>query len=143
LGFAANEVIKVWTSNPVENEARAPSSHTQVSKPRIATKCGYTPQKKTVVFISYGRSMPQLDLFSYFSAATYLILSFLILIFILHTYYLPKIATVLKFRKKMELKNLVQHTKKNIVNNTKEDDFLNVTQKYINEMEKITKAVNK
>ena len=87
--------------------------------------------------------MPQLDLFSYFSAGTYLILSFLILIVILHTYYLPKIATVLKFRKKMELKNLVQHTKKNIVNNTKEDDFLNVTQKYINEMEKITKAVNK
>ena len=44
--------------------------------------------------------MPQLDVYSYFSTTTVVILSFLSLLFIMHTYFLPKIAQCLKFRNK-------------------------------------------
>lgn len=87
--------------------------------------------------------MPQLDLHSYFSAATALIILFLSLIFILHTYYLPKIASTLKFRKKLQLK--VENKDKNI--NFREQDmekhsggFLELAQTYVNTMEKIIKS---
>jgi hypothetical protein len=45
--------------------------------------------------------MPQLDTFSYFSTVVYLILLFLTLVFIMHTYYLPKISAALKIRAKL------------------------------------------
>jgi hypothetical protein len=71
--------------------------------------------------------MPQLDLFSYFSAATTLILGFLFLVFVLHTYFLPKIAAALKFRKK------IQQKQQSVIRR----------QFYVNEMEKILKQQNK
>jgi hypothetical protein len=48
--------------------------------------------------------MPQLDTFSYFSTVIYLILIFLALVFIMHTYILPKIAQTLKIRGKLSAK---------------------------------------
>jgi hypothetical protein len=87
--------------------------------------------------------MPQLDLFSYFSAATTLVVLFLSLIFILHTYFLPKIAETLKFRNKManKAKTLVSVNKSNTGTVSAEKPFLDLANTYINEMEHIAKKI--
>jgi len=65
--------------------------------------------------------MPQLDTFSYFSTVLYLILLFLTLIFIMHTYYLPKISATLKIRAKLQ-ENITKESviKSNITEDSKE-----------------------
>jgi hypothetical protein len=46
--------------------------------------------------------VPQLDIFSYLSTVIYLILLFLTIVFVMHTYYLPKISAALKIRAKLQ-----------------------------------------
>lgn len=82
--------------------------------------------------------MPQLDLHSYFSAATTLIVLFLSLVFVLHTYYLPKIASCLKLRKKLQNKPEIVHQEQTAL--AKDETFLELAQTYINEMENIIKT---
>jgi hypothetical protein len=87
--------------------------------------------------------MPQLDLFSYFSASTTLVVLFLSLVFILHTYYLPKIAETLKFRNKIANKEKTQNitTKAKASTFAVEKPFLDLSSTYINEMEHIAKKI--
>lgn len=87
--------------------------------------------------------MPQLDLFSYFSASTTLVVLFLSLVFILHTYYLPKIAETLKFRNKIanKEKNVNITNKANASTFAVEKPFLDLSSTYINEMEHIAKKI--
>lgn len=87
--------------------------------------------------------MPQLDIFSYFSAATTLVVLFLTLIFVLHTYFLPKIASCLKFRNKIQIKQQGSSTTSAKENLEKDDAFLEVANAYISEMEKISKNISK
>lgn len=85
--------------------------------------------------------MPQLDIFSYFSATTILVILFLSLIFLLHTYFLPKIATCLKFRKKIILKQ--NNTAKTVANkaNMIEEPFLDMVHIFTQEVEKTVKKL--
>lgn len=85
--------------------------------------------------------MPQLDIFSYFSATTTLIVLFISLIFLLHTYFLPKIATCLKFRRKIQQKQEI--TAKNLgkKENLPEEPFLDLANNFIHEIEKTVKKL--
>lgn len=92
---------------------------------------------------SIGLKMPQLDIFSYFSATTTLVVLFLSLIFILHTYYLPKIAEILKFRNKIMAREKNQTNTEITTKTQTEEPFLELASKYINEMESVIKKISK
>lgn len=87
--------------------------------------------------------MPQLDFYSFFSVTTTLILVFVSLLFILHTYLLPKIAACLKFRKKIQ--NKQQHGATTVIEQKTQigESFLDMENVYINEMEKTIKNITK
>lgn len=87
--------------------------------------------------------MPQLDVFSYFSATTALVVLFLSLIFILHTYYLPKLAETLKFRNKIATREKNQVGTEIGEKAQVEEPFLEIANKYINEMDSLAKKISK
>ena len=70
--------------------------------------------------------MPQLDILSYFASAMFLAIIFIGLLFLMHTYYLPKIAETLKLRNKLK-----RNTVENSVNETKNTAILNNVNKYL------------
>lgn len=82
--------------------------------------------------------MPQLDILSYFASSAFLGIIFLGLLFIMHTYYLPKIAETLKLRNKLK-----KNTRENSVKENKNSDILNNVNKYIESVVNEIKNNNK
>jgi hypothetical protein len=56
--------------------------------------------------------MPQLDLYSFFSLTIWSIVGFFVLLFMMHTYYLPRIGRALKLREQMRRSILFQEMPK-------------------------------
>lgn len=76
--------------------------------------------------------MPQLDVYSFFAAATSVIILFLILLFMLHCYFLPKLARTLKLRNKYFLlgdKRVINNM--NQKPNQKQPNVKGITQKIL------------
>jgi hypothetical protein len=89
--------------------------------------------------------MPQLDFFSYLSLTIYSIVGFFILLFVMHTYYLPKIGQAVKLREILrQTDTLDKIIKSKQVNNVLiNQKFVNPYELLLQRIQTIKQTINK
>jgi len=89
--------------------------------------------------------MPQLDFFSYLSLTIYSIVGFFILLFVMHTYYLPKIGQAIKLREILrQTDTLDKIIKSKQVNNVLiNQKFVNPYELLLQRIQTIKQTINK
>jgi hypothetical protein len=89
--------------------------------------------------------MPQLDFFSYLSLTIYSIVGFFILLFVMHTYYLPKIGQALKLREILRQPDTLDKIiKSKIVNKVLiNNKFVNPSEFILQRIQTINQTINK